>query len=125
MPILGGLDAANKIRSFNTEKSLQQMPIICMSAADLNENDLQLAGINALCRKPLSQDTIVGLLKKYNLIPPPLPVGDISADILIIPAPLERKTNDAGHSDTILSMQESSEEDSYDEDLEHEATLRF
>lgn len=111
MPILGGLEAAKKIREFNAEKSLQQIPIICITAAELNENDLLLAGINGLCNKPLKRDNIVGILKKYNFsLEQTLRIEDISADAFATTAPLARASSEDPHINTTLSMQESCED---------------
>jgi len=66
MPILNGVEATKKIRTFNAE-----VPIVCMSANVYREDkyEAQLAGMNGFIEKPLEYTDIERQLKQLDFYP--------------------------------------------------------
>ncbi len=62
LPRLNGLIAARVIKS---NPATSQIPIVCMSAYDVDVNQVVNAGAQELLVKPVSGDKLVRVLRKY------------------------------------------------------------
>lgn len=63
MPILNGSQIALKIRELFEESEL--VPLLCISAQEMDEDDLKEYGFNDQIPKPISLQSLINLLTKY------------------------------------------------------------
>ena len=68
MPVMNGLECAEKIRGLSNEKK-SLIPIIAITgnAMNLTMDDFNKSGINDYLQKPLNFDRLVSLVKQYTI----------------------------------------------------------
>ena len=72
MPQLCGIEASRRIRDYEKTHSIPAMPIIGISAADIDHSLLLEAGMNIFCQKPLKKTKLIEAMASlgYPTSPP-------------------------------------------------------
>lgn len=68
MPVMDGLEATKKIRTFEKDNNLNRIPIIALTAGALStEKDKALdAGMDDFLTKPIQNESLIQILQKYS-----------------------------------------------------------
>lgn len=69
MPKLGGIEATKKIREIERREGLEPLPIIAMTAAEVDMHECFAAGMNDFYQKPLLLDPLSAIIKKWHRKP--------------------------------------------------------
>ena len=68
MPVMTGIEAAEKIRGYEKSVKRNKIPIIGLTGHDTKaeKEEGRLAGMDIVMTKPIKRNDLLGLLKKYD-----------------------------------------------------------